>query len=139
MHERMALLFANEAFYAAFAGRDYPAMDALWARRAPVACIHPGWGVLEGREAVMESWRGILGNTGNAPSVTPRDARAFVLGEAGYVTCFEAFPEGFLIATNLFVREEGEWRLVHHQAGPTRDQPPEDEDEDDPTRPRSVQ
>ena len=74
----------------------------------------------------------------NAPAASPRDARAFVLGEAGYVTCFEAFPEGFLIATNLFVREEGEWRLVHHQAGPTRDQPAE-EDENDPTRPRAMQ
>jgi len=137
MRDRTGLLFASEAFCAAFAGRDYPALEALWARRSPVACIHPGWGVLEGREAVMESWRGILGSAGNAPAVSPRDARAFLLGEAGYVTCFESFPEGFLIATNLFVREAGEWRLVHHQAGPTREQP--EEDEDDPTRPRAMQ
>ena len=26
---------------------------ALWAQRLPVACIHPGWGVLTGREAVV--------------------------------------------------------------------------------------
>src|SRR5262245_55172090 len=30
------ILAANEAFYRAFAGRNFAAMDALWARRAPV-------------------------------------------------------------------------------------------------------
>ena len=37
-----AVLAANAAFYRAFAERDVDAMDALWARSIPVACIHPG-------------------------------------------------------------------------------------------------
>ena len=36
------MLFANEAFYRAFADRDMAAMDGVWAVHAPVACIHPG-------------------------------------------------------------------------------------------------
>ena len=31
--ERDAVLFSNEAFYRAFADRDFAAMDALWSRR----------------------------------------------------------------------------------------------------------
>src|SRR5215468_8451467 len=62
MSEREALLFANEAFYQAFADRDIAAMEAAWASDGPIACIHPGWPPLAGREAVIESWRRILAN-----------------------------------------------------------------------------
>src|SRR5687768_7948192 len=57
-----AILEANEAFYRAFNEKDADAMDRIWAESGEVACIHPGWNVLEGREAVMDSWRGILSN-----------------------------------------------------------------------------
>ena len=52
-----AILFANDAYYAAFADGDPAAMDALWARRAPVSCIHPGQTALTDRAAIMASWR----------------------------------------------------------------------------------
>lgn len=124
-----AVLFANEAFYRAFADRDLKAMDALWARRLPVACVHPGWGPLTERDVIMDSWRRILDGTGPF-DVACRDARAFLISDASaFVLCFEAINNGFLLATNVFAREEGSWRLVHHQAGPTADRPIETEDE----------
>ena len=43
MADDEAVLFANEAFYRAFADRDVEAMDEVWAQGVPVACIHPGW------------------------------------------------------------------------------------------------
>ena len=49
-----AVLFANEAFYQAFAARDLAAMEEVWAHHCPVACIHPGWPPLHGRQAVNE-------------------------------------------------------------------------------------
>lgn len=110
------VLAANHAFYDAFRREDLRAMDALWARRAPVACVHPGWEALVGREAVMRSWRGIL--AGGAPPLRCEGARAMVLGEAAYVLCVERIGAAALVATNVFVREDGAWRLVHHQAGP---------------------
>lgn len=116
-----AALAANQAFYEAFAGADIEAMDALWARRAEVACIHPGWGLLAGRDDVIESWRRIFSNA--PPDIICHSARAFLLGDAAYVVCLEIMPEGVLIATNLFVREDGRWRLAHHQAGPTAERP----------------
>lgn len=62
MSEQEAVLAANLAFYQAFAQRDGAAMARLWAERAPVTCIHPGWPALEGRAAVLESWADILAN-----------------------------------------------------------------------------
>jgi hypothetical protein len=127
------VLAANETFYRAFAGRDVPAMDALWARARPVACIHPGWGPLTTRDAVMESWQAIL--TGrNAPRIVCAAPRAYLLGDTAFVTCFEAVGNAFLIATNIFAREDGQWRMVHHQAGPTNDAPPEPEPAPEPEK-----
>ena len=118
MAENEAVLFANEAFYRAFADGDPAAMDAVWASSAPVACIHPGWNVLDGREAVMASWRAILGSP-NRPDISSVGGAAKVYGDTAFVTCYEAVGEGYLIATNIFVREAGAWKMVHHQAGPT--------------------
>ncbi len=43
MSENAEILFTNETFYHVFRSRDLCAMDAIWARRAPVVCVHPGW------------------------------------------------------------------------------------------------
>lgn len=128
-HEDLDVLAANAAFYRAFAERDLDAMDALWARGARVACIHPGWQALHGRDAVMASWRSILDGP-DAPAITcsresvlPGDGLAVVL-------CVESLRGGSLAATNVFVREAGQWRMVHHHAGPIA--PGQDAGEDEP-------
>ncbi|MFO1154542.1 MAG: nuclear transport factor 2 family protein [Rhodospirillales bacterium] len=125
--DRVAVLFANEAFYAAFANRDYAAMDRLWSRQHPVTCIHPGWQPLIGREAVMQSWQGILAHP-STPQIRCHDATAILQGEVAYVLCYEVLENGHLAATNIFVRESEVWRLVHHQAGASPAPPAQEED-----------
>ena len=115
------VLAANQAFYETFVRADAGTMDALWARRAPVACIHPGWGALEGREEVMQSWRAILDN--GPPPIRCSSATAHVMGETAYVICRETIDDAELVATNVFVLEDGEWRIAHHQAGPVHRRP----------------
>ncbi len=124
MSDTAELLFANEAFYHVFRSRDLAAMEALWARRAPIACVHPGWHALNTREAVMESWEGILSNS-EAPVIDCRGAHAHLVGELGIVICYEIIGRSVLIATNIFLREDGAWRMVHHHAGPCGTPPPE--------------
>lgn len=120
---REEVLFVNEAFYQAFAEGDAAAMEALWAADLPVACLHPGWEPLMEREAIVASWRAILQDP---PPVRCLAPRVFDYGETAFVICFEAIRDQALVATNLFAREGGLWRLVHHQAGPTRGEPPAD-------------
>jgi ketosteroid isomerase-like protein len=112
-----AVLAANRAFYDAFAGRNPEAMAQVWAREHAVVCIHPGRGALRNREAVMGSWRAIL-DSRDAPSVQFSDAAAIVFGDAAFVTCMEHIGGARLAATNIFALEQGEWRMVHHHAGP---------------------
>ncbi len=117
MTDNDAALAANLEFYRAFTAHDWLAMDRLWAKKHPVMCLHPGWTLLRGREAVMQSWRDIL--TGSeAPHVMCHDDEAFVNGDVAIVVCEEELRDGSLAATNLFVREEGNWRMMHHQASP---------------------
>jgi ketosteroid isomerase-like protein len=116
--ELAAALAANEAFYKAFASRDHAAMERLWAREASVTSIHPGWGPLYGRKAVMDSWAGILANPA-APKIKCLGAKAILHGGVAVVLCYEEIELDLLVATNLFIKEGDTWKLVHHQAGPT--------------------
>lgn len=111
------LLAANEGFYRAFAERDFPAMERLWSAAAPIACIHPGWNALRGRELVIASWRSILGSS-DAPRVVCGNPTVHLLGAAcAFVICEERVGDAVLIATNVFVSDHGVWKMVHHQAG----------------------
>ncbi len=114
--DEIAVLDANSAFYRAFARRDVAALEDLWATEAGVACVHPGWDVLRGREAVMESWRAIL--RGDAPDVSCASASAHVAGAMAWVVCRERIPGSApMAATNVFVHERGAWRICMHHAG----------------------
>src|SRR5437762_12416784 len=106
MTDSDAVLAANLEFYRAFAARDLVAMEELWARRWPVGCVHPGWPALSDRDAVMESWRSILSNP-EAPRIACYDERVLLYGETALVLCEEELEGGTLIASNLFVREDG--------------------------------
>jgi ketosteroid isomerase-like protein len=117
MTERDAVLAANLEFFRAFTTQDLGAMDRLWAREAPASCVHPGWPALHGRSAVMQSWRDILENP-DAPHVMCHDDVALLHGGVAIVTCEEELAAGHLAATNVFVKEGGAWRMVHHQATP---------------------
>lgn len=111
------VLEAHAAFYEAFAERDVDAMEDLWARTLPVTCVHPGWSLLEGREAVLASWKSILEGPASPDVVASREV-VHVYGETAVVVCVETLADGQLMATNVLSLELGRWRMVHHQAGP---------------------
>lgn len=117
MSDRAAVLFANDAFYTAFRLRDAAAMEGLWAEAHPVACIHPGWQALIGREAVVESWRSLFARDA-VPQLVCCRPEVFLFGATATVICYEVIGSVVLVATNLFVREGKLWRMTLHQAGP---------------------
>ena len=109
-------LFANEAFYLAFTQKDIAAMDALWARRLPVVCVHPGWDVLTSRAAIVRSWRDILGNP-RQPGMDFHLPKTHAYDALTLVTCYEELPGGICLATNGFVVEDDEIRMTLHHSG----------------------
>lgn len=116
---------ANARFYRALEQLDLEAMDRLWAHEGWVRCVHPGWDILVGWEAVRQSWEQIFANT-RWLRVTPTTVEAAVIGELGVVVCSEnitATTEGDVgvavaQATNLFRKTPDGWRMLHHHASP---------------------
>jgi len=97
--QEQAVLSANEAFYLAFSNQDISGMEGLWSANHDITVIHPGWPALLGHHPVLSSWKRIL-EGGMSPNISCVDARANVLGDA------------------IFVLEHGDWKMIHHQAGP---------------------
>ncbi len=118
---------ANTAFYAAFEQADVDAMAAVWDDEQPEAltCIHPGWPPLRGRDQVLRSWSALMATTEYIQFFLT-DVTVAVEGDIAVVTCTENVLTGVTqdggagaaVATNLFRRREGGWRLQVHHAGP---------------------
>lgn len=115
MTEKDRVLAANEAFYAAFRSADIDAMEALWAKRKKVSVYHPNWPGIETRDGVMESWYRIL-VVGDPPHVSIAEPTVIMSERSALVICTEDLGGAHLIATNVFVLENGEWKMTNHQA-----------------------
>jgi ketosteroid isomerase-like protein len=123
--EREALREANGAFYRAVEELDLAAMERLWLHEPWVRCIHPGWDLLVGWDAIRRSWEQIFSGT-QWIRVIPTSIDIQVLGEVGMVGCAEnitATSDGDVgvavaQATNLFIRSGEGWRMFHHHSSP---------------------
>ena len=113
----------NERFYRAFEKLDMEAMAAVWAKTDYVKCIHPGWGLLVGWDAVRASWEIIFRNTGEI-KFTLTEVQVESRGPLAWVTLTEnilSHVEGRVAATsvlasNVFEKAAAGWLLIHHHA-----------------------
>ena len=113
--ETQAVLAANATFYRVMRDGDYAAMNRLWTRRRRVTCTHPGGPPIEGRPAVMASWRRLLLPRRSMP-IRIREPKATVTGASALVLCVEELGRARMMASNFFVREAEGWRMLAHHA-----------------------
>jgi ketosteroid isomerase-like protein len=114
---------ANARFYRAFETLDIAEMDRVWVHGEHARCVHPGWPLLRGWNAVRTSWQRIFENTGEM-RFTLADVNVTVGGDVAWVTCTENILSEVsgrvavtaILATNLFERGVDGWRIVHHHA-----------------------
>jgi ketosteroid isomerase-like protein len=112
---------ANARFYRAFETLDIAEMEQVWVQGEHVRCVHPGWPLLCGWEAVRTSWQTIFANT-EEMRFTLTDVTVNVGEDLAWVTCTENILSEVngrvtvttILATNLFERAADGWRLVHH-------------------------
>lgn len=127
---------ANDAFYRSIEAGDVDLLEAvlLDGPAAPdVTSVHPGWPMLRGRGEVLRSFTAVMAGTPYIQFIlTDVDVR--VVGEVAVVTCGEniltgveragdgepelGFAAGRVVATNVFRRTPGGWRLWLHHASP---------------------
>jgi ketosteroid isomerase-like protein len=119
---------ANRAYYAALSARDMEAMAEIWDQSENAVNIapptrpmaHVGWPAI--RRNYEEFWSTLkqLAVTMVAPSIVERGDTAWVYGVE---TTQRTTPDGTTQAgknygTSIFVRSNGRWLMVFHQAAP---------------------
>jgi len=133
--DRQAVRAANDELYAAFESADLDRMEQLWVAgpyAASAVCVHPGWPALRGRGEVLRSWAVIMANTAYIQFFLT-DIEIELAGDLAVVSCAEniltavgdaaeesssALAGAKVVATNVFRRTEGHWRLWLHHGSP---------------------
>ena len=123
--DRISVEQANTAFYRALESSLIERMDEVWAHDLWVRCVHPGWDMLTGWLQVRESWIMIF-EGGQKMRASPSDVSVHLSGNFAWVSCTEnitifnesSFDSAQAVATNLFIRRDGRWLMVHHHASP---------------------
>lgn len=127
----------NDRFYRAFESLDMAEMETVWVKEPYVRCVHPGWGLLSGWDAVRASWEAIFRNTVEI-RFTITDVQVHVEGALAWVTCTEDILSETrgnigvtsVLTTNIFEQRDGQWLMIHHHASHvfserTESEPPE--------------
>ena len=115
---------ANREFYRAFERLDIEAMRAVWLDDDSIQCVHPASERLVGRERVLGSWAAIFTAT-DAIRFELEDLTIESVGDFAWASAIERIRPGSsgeplseAVATNLFVRRAGVWKLQLHHASP---------------------
>jgi len=119
--EEQAVADANQSFYRAFESLDIKRMESVWASEGEIQCGHPGWRILRGRRAVMESWRCIFENS-PAIRFNLTDVSIEIRGALAWVTLYENLNSSVegqnlsatILTTNIFSKSADGWRMIHH-------------------------
>ena len=121
---------ATTLFYAALNSAlqgDLGPLGAVWSHRPDVSDLGGVGGRALGWNEVRTNFQN-MGRLYPAGQITPQDTMVVVSGEMGYSVCNETgrlrSSEGPIVsfnrrATNIFRREDGKWKLVHHHADTT--------------------
>jgi ketosteroid isomerase-like protein len=126
------VLTANRTFYAALHSLDMLLMAQVWLHTDWVKCLLPGWDLLVGWEEVRRSWEEIFRST-EQMMVSISRPLVHVAGNVAWVSCLENvtsayqndFSSALVEATNIFLRHEGRWFIVHHHTTPLAEPPPD--------------
>ncbi|KAE9611009.1 hypothetical protein Lal_00015800 [Lupinus albus] len=113
----------NSRFYDSFRNGDLAAMQAMWAKRDEVCCVHPGLKGISGYEDVIESWNIVWANYEFPLEIKLEDIKVHAKGDMGYVTCMEFVKTkggrwGGQFVTNVFEKINGHWFICIHHASP---------------------
>lgn len=130
------ILEVNTRFYQALATRDLELMGTVFVHDDRAGCMHPGWVMLKGWEAIRQSWENVF---------DPRDQLEIKLhnlsieieGDTAWVTCIQELTYikrdpvmmNVSVSTNIFKKTGTEWKMVIHQASPMPVSPKNEEAE----------
>jgi ketosteroid isomerase-like protein len=117
---------ASDHFYTALnrmANGDAGPMMEVWSHTSDVSTMHPIGGREVGWEQVRGPWEQVASLAADS-QITLKDSQIWVVGDMAYQIGTEAGKAKFgghsisvdQRVTNIYRREAGEWKIVHHHA-----------------------
>ncbi len=123
--DRELILDVNSRFYTALGTRDLELMGTVFVHDERAGCTHPGWVMLEGWEAIRQSWENVF-DPEDQLDIKLHNVTVDIEGDAAWVSCIQELTYikrdpimmNVSVSTNIFEKNESGWRMVIHQASP---------------------
>jgi ketosteroid isomerase-like protein len=123
--DKKEVLKVNDMFYRALGTRDLVLMDTVWVHDPRVGCVHPGWIILQGWDALRQSWENVF-DPNDQLDIELSNVSVEVRGNVAWVTCVQKLiyknriPAGISLSqsTNIFELHNSGWLMVLHHASP---------------------
>ena len=104
----------NNRFYEALNSFDIKIMEDIWLNDETVKCVHPGWPLISGWDAVKESWENIFDSSGfNHVSIS----KLFIdhKEDSAWVNCVERISYKFdnqIMCSHMCIRLFLRWKYM---------------------------
>lgn len=115
----------NERFYKALGTRDLELMDTVWIKDSRAGCVHPGWVMLQGWQAIRQSWENVF-DPRDQVDIKLSGISVEVKGDVAWLTCIQELTyinrDPIMMnvsqSTNIFERRDSGWLMILHHASP---------------------
>jgi len=115
----------NERFYKALGTRDLEMMNTVWVKDSRAGCVHPGWIMLRGWQAIRQSWENVF-DPRDQVDIGLSDISVEIKGDIAWLTCIQELTyinrDPIMVSvsqsTNMFERRDAIWLMVLHHASP---------------------
>jgi uncharacterized protein (TIGR02246 family) len=123
--DKELILDVNSRFYKALGTRDLELMGTVFVHDERAGCTHPGWVMLEGWEAIRQSWENVF-DPEDQLDIKLHNVTVDIEGDAAWVSCIQELTYikrdpimmNVSVSTNIFEKNESGWRMIIHQASP---------------------
>lgn len=123
--DREQILETNKRFYRALGTRDLDLMGTVWVKDERVGCVHPGWVMLRGWHALMQSWENVF-DPEDQLDIRLHNLTVDIRGDVAWVTCIQELryvrrdpvTMNVSVSTNIFEKQKDGWLMLIHHASP---------------------
>ena len=123
--DRDLIIKANSRFYEALGERDIELMKLVFVPDERAGCTHPGWIMLRGYDAIIQSWENVF-DPEDKLHINLHNVTVDLRGQTAWVTCIQELTYirrdpvmmNVSVSTNIFEKTDSGWLMLIHHASP---------------------
>jgi len=119
------IIEANGRFYEALGERDLELMKTVFVPDERAGCTHPGWIMLRGFDAIIQSWENVF-DPEDKLQINLHNVTVDLRGKSAWATCIQELTYirrdpvmmNVSVSTNIFEKTDSGWLMLIHHASP---------------------